>query len=357
MASPQVWILVTGGAGFIGSHTVVELCTAGFAVVILDSLQNSSAISLDRIRLLVPRPDLVEFVQADILDDKAVGEICRLKKFSSVIHFAALKAVGESVADPLAYYRNNITGLLTLLQHVVAVGIPSIVFSSSATVYGDGIPPFTELSPTGTGITNPYGQTKFMAEQILSDLQKATPSLRVSLLRYFNPVGAHESGTMGEDPAGVPSNLMPYIQRVATGRLPKLTVYGGDYATPDGTALRDYIHVVDLAKGHVKALEWMAKQTSGFCEVFNLGTGRPSSVLEVISSFRAASGHPIPITVGPRRPGDAPSSFAEPSKAKEVLGWEASLTMTDMCRDSWRWVSLNPMGYAPLAVSLTEKLA
>jgi UDP-glucose 4-epimerase len=341
-------ILVTGGAGYIGSHTVIELVNAGYSVTIVDNLINSSPKSIDRVRTLVKTPEAIDFVQLDVLDAKALEKVLDSRKFDGVIHFAALKAVGESVSKPLAYYENNLGGLLSILEACRKYNIRNILFSSSATVYGNGNPPFTEQSPIGTGITNPYGQTKFMAEQILRDFQKANPSFSVALLRYFNPVGAHESGIIGEDPAGIPNNLMPYIQRVAVRKLPKLTVHGNDWETVDGTGVRDYIHVVDLAKGHVAAMAWLQKvpaDSPGVCDVFNLGTGTPTSVIQLVRAFERASGVEIPFEYGPRRPGDVAGAWANPEKANAILGWKAQFDIDRMCTDSWRWVSKYPNGY------------
>ena len=358
MAQPRV--LVTGGAGFIGSHTCVELLQGGSDVVVLDNLSNSSAEALERVRELAPsRPaGALQFLELDLLDAAALGAaVKRLGPFDSVIHFAAFKAVGESVARPLDYYRNNLGTLINVLQACTDHGVPSIVFSSSATVYGaHATPPMRETDPTGSGILNPYGFTKFMAEQILRDYCVARPAFRVANLRYFNPVGAHPSGRIGEDPAGIPNNLLPYIQRVASGRLPLLTIHGGDWeGSPDGTAQRDYLHVVDLALGHVAALKWLSTLTAGAFESINLGTGTSVSVLEMVHAYERASGRAIPHVVGPRRQGDAGCVFADAAKAKALLGWVATKSLDDMCADSWRWTSANPDGYgAPVAAAAAK---
>ena len=323
-ARPRV--LVTGGAGFIGSHTVVELIHAGFAVTILDNLVNSSPESVARVRKLVPAPEAISFVKGDVRDEAAVAAVLSGARHMAIIHFAALKAVGESISKPLDYYENNLGGLTTVLAAARAYGIKQVVFSSSATVYGNAEPPFTEATPVGQGITNPYGQTKYIAEIILRDFTAANPGVAIACLRYFNPVGAHASGTIGEDPQGIPNNIMPFVQRVAVGKYPKLTVHGSDYSTPDGTAQRDYIHVVDLAKGHVKALAFLGKRAAasvGGIEVVNLGTGRAVSVLELVKAFEKASGKTIAYSLGPRRPGDVPAVWADPEKANTLLGWKA----------------------------------
>ncbi len=335
-------ILVTGGAGFIGSHTTVELIERGYDVVVVDNLCNSKEESLNRVEAICgTRP---RFYQVDILDRPALDEVFeREPNISAVIHFAGLKAVGESVAKPWEYYENNIAGTLVLVDVMRSHGVKSIVFSSSATVYGDpAFVPITEECPRGEA-TNPYGKTKSMLEDILSDIAKADPEWNVMLLRYFNPIGAHPSGTMGEDPKGVPNNLMPYITQVAAGKLPQLSVFGDDYDTPDGTGVRDYIHVVDLARGHVKALEYMAGKTG--VEVFNLGTGVGYSVLDIVHAFEAATGVPVPYRIAPRRPGDIAQCYSSADKARELMGWQAEYGIEDMCRDAWRWQHNNPDGY------------
>lgn len=335
-------ILVTGGAGFIGSHTVVELLNAGHEVVVVDNLCNSSKKSLQRVKKITGRD--VKFYKLDIRDEKKLNAMLdKEAPFGATIHFAALKAVGESTRIPLKYYNNNLGGTFTLLKCLGDHNCKNIVFSSSATVYGDPKSvPIREDFPT-PGCTNAYGWTKLMMEQVFKDVQKADPEWNVILLRYFNPIGAHKSGLIGEDPAGIPNNLLPFVAQVAIGRRPELSVFGNDYPTPDGTGVRDYIHVVDLARGHVAALEWMAHRSS--CEVFNLGTGKGTSVLDVIKAYSAACGTDLPYVVEPRRPGDVTANWADCTKAKELLGWEAQYDIADMCRDSWRWQSNNPYGY------------
>jgi len=334
-------ILVTGGAGYIGSHTALALLQAGHNVVVLDNLCNSSAQSLKRVAELAG-PAAV-FVQGDIRDRAVLDRLFAEHPVDAVLHFAGLKAVGESVAQPLRYYDNNVGGTVTLCQAMAAAGVFTLVFSSSATVYGDPASvPITEDQPVGR-TTNPYGRSKFMVEQVLGDLAAADPRWRVALLRYFNPVGAHESGLIGEDPNGIPNNLLPNIAKVAVGKLPELAVFGNDYPTPDGTGVRDYIHVVDLAEGHLRALE--ALQTRTGAHVWNLGTGQGCSVLEMVRAFEAASGRPVPYWVAPRRVGDIATCYADPSKAERELGWKARRGLDDMMRDTWRWQSTNPDGY------------
>ncbi len=334
-------ILVTGGAGFIGSHTCVELLNAGYDVVIMDNLSNSSAESVHRTEELSGKK--ARLYEKDIRDEDAYEEIFRENQIDSVIHFAGLKAVGESVRKPVEYYDNNIGGTVKLLAAMQRFGCKRIVFSSSATVYGSQNPvPFREDMPTG-GTTNPYGTTKLFIERILTDTQTAHPDWSVVLLRYFNPIGAHESGRIGENPRGIPNNLMPYISQVAVGKLPYLHVYGDDYDTPDGTGVRDYIHVVDLAVGHVKAVEKASRDTGVF--VYNLGTGHGVSVLELVHAFEKASGVKIPYQIDPRRPGDIAECYADASKAARELGWTAKLDVERMCADTWRWQSLNPEGF------------
>ena len=334
-------ILVTGGAGYIGSHTIVELQNAGYEVVVLDNLSNSSEKSLKAVEKITGKP--AKFYKADIRDREALEEIFSRESLSSCIHFAGLKAVGESVAKPWEYYQNNISGTLTLVDVMRRHGVKNIIFSSSATVYGDPAEiPITEACPKGT-CTNPYGWTKSMLEQILSDIQKADPQWNVVLLRYFNPIGAHKSGTIGENPNGIPNNLMPYITQVAVGRLPELGVFGNDYNTHDGTGVRDYIHVVDLARGHVLALKKL-EEKAGLC-VYNLGTGTGYSVLDIVKNFEKATGKKIPYTIKPRRPGDIAVCYADPSKAEKELGWKAENGILQMCEDSWRWQSMNPEGF------------
>jgi len=334
-------ILVTGGVGFIGSHTVVELQQEGFDVVVLDNLSNASVKSLMRIEAITGQK--VPFYKADILDRAALTEIFAKESIDAVIHFAGLKAVGESVQKPWEYYENNIAGTLTLVDVMRKHNVKNIIFSSSATVYGNpAFIPITEECPKGE-CTNPYGWTKSMLEQILSDIQKADPQWNVILLRYFNPIGAHKSGTMGENPNGIPNNLMPYITQVAVGKLKELGVYGNDYDTPDGTGVRDYIHVVDLAKGHVKALGKI-KENAGL-KTYNLGTGVGYSVLDIVNNFEEATGVKIPYVIKERRAGDIASCYADASLAKEELGWETAYRIREMCEDSWRWQKNNPNGY------------
>ena len=334
-------ILVTGGAGFIGSHTVVELQNAGYDVVVIDNLSNSSKKSLERVSAITGKE--VPFYQTDIRDREGLEAIFAKEKITACIHFAGLKAVGESVAKPWEYYENNIAGTLTLVDVMRKNGVKNIIFSSSATVYGDPAQiPITEECPKGQ-CTNPYGWTKSMLEQILSDIQKADNEWNVVLLRYFNPIGAHKSGTMGENPNGIPNNLMPYITQVAVGKLEKLGVFGNDYDTHDGTGVRDYIHVVDLAKGHVKALKKI-EDNSGL-SLYNLGTGTGYSVLDIVKNFEEANGVKIPYEIKPRRPGDIATCYADASKAEKELGWKAELGIREMCEDSWRWQKNNPNGY------------
>lgn len=334
-------ILVTGGAGYIGSHTVIELQNAGYDVVVMDNLSNSSEVALERVQEITGKP--LSFYKADILDREATEEIFSKEKIEAVIHFAGLKAVGESVQKPWEYYNNNITGTLILLDVMRKHNVKNIIFSSSATVYGEPEKvPVTEETPKGN-CTNPYGWTKSMLEQILTDIQKADPSWNVILLRYFNPIGAHKSGKIGENPNGIPNNLMPYITQVAVGKLPKLGVFGNDYPTPDGTCIRDYIHVLDLATGHVKALERLKKNAG--LDIYNLGTGIGYSVLDVIHNFEAATGITIPFEFKPRRAGDIPVNYSNADKAWKELGWKAQYGIKEMCEDSWRWQSSNPNGY------------
>ncbi|MGG1946452.1 UDP-glucose 4-epimerase GalE [Trinickia sp. NRRL B-1857] len=333
-------ILVTGGAGFIGSHTVVELVSSGYDVVIVDNLVNSKREAVRRIERIVGRP--VPFYEIDACDEAALSEVFDVHKISAAIHFAALKAVGESVAKPIEYYRNNIDSLLVLLDTMRKRDVKTLVFSSSATVYG--MPehcPVDESFPLSA--TNPYGQSKVIGEQILRDVETADPSWRIATLRYFNPVGAHESGLIGEDPAGIPNNLMPYVAQVAVGKRDKLRVFGGDYATPDGTGVRDYIHVVDLARGHIAALNALAVRDASL--VANLGTGRGYSVLEVVRAFEAASGRPVPYEIVARRPGDVAACYASTEVAERLLGWRAQYGLERMCEDHWRWQESNPRGF------------
>ena len=334
-------ILVTGGAGFIGSHTVLELLNAGYEVVVVDNLVNASKESLKRVEELSNKK--VTFYENDILDRDALNKIFDKEDIDSVIHFAGLKAVGESVAKPLEYYHNNISGSLVLFDVMRNHGVKNIIFSSSATVYGDpAFIPITEECPKGKP-TNPYGMTKWMLEEILMDIQKADPEWNVILLRYFNPIGAHESGRMGENPNGIPNNLMPYITQVAVGKLQQLGVFGNDYDTPDGTGVRDYIHVVDLALGHVAAIKKIAENPG--VKIYNLGTGNGYSVLDIVKNFEAANGIKIPYSIKPRRAGDIATCYSDATKAKEELGWTAEYGIKEMCADSWRWQSNNPNGY------------
>lgn len=334
-------ILVTGGAGYIGSHTCVELLNDGCEVVVVDNLCNSSMVSVERAEKITGKK--ITFYEVDLRDKEGLTAVFDKEKIDSVIHFAGLKAVGESVSKPLEYYDNNIGGTLVLCDVMREHGVKDIVFSSSATVYGNpAFVPITEECPKGE-ITNPYGQTKAMLEQILADLHTADSQWNVILLRYFNPIGAHVSGTIGEDPKGIPNNLVPYIAQVAVGKLDCLGVFGDDYNTHDGTGVRDYIHVVDLAKGHVKAIHKL-KDKEGV-SIYNLGTGNGYSVLDVVHAFEKASGKEIKYEIKPRRPGDIASCYADPKKAEKELGWKAEYDINRMCEDSWRWQSANPDGY------------
>jgi UDP-glucose 4-epimerase len=333
-------ILVTGGAGFIGSHTCVELLASGRNVVVLDNLCNSHAESLARVERIAGRP--IDFVHGDIRDDAKLTHVFATRRIEAVIHFAGLKAVGESVAKPLEYYENNVQGTLRLLSAMGTAGVRTLVFSSSATVYGDPhAVPINEDFPLKA--TNPYGRSKLMVCDMLRDMSKADARWRFALLRYFNPVGAHESGLIGEDPNGVPNNLMPFVAQVAVGRLPELSVFGSDYNTPDGTGVRDYIHVVDLARGHLDALDALGNGRQML--TLNLGTGRGYSVLEVIRAFEAASGRPVPYKFVARRPGDIAACYADPSRAQAQIGWRAEHDLARMCADHWRWQSMNPNGF------------
>ena len=334
-------ILVTGGAGYIGSHTVVELQNSGYDIIVCDNLSNSSRTSLERVKMITGKD--VPFYLADIRDRDALNDIFEKEQIDSVIHFAGLKAVGESVAKPWEYYDNNITGTLTLIDVMRKHNVKNIIFSSSATVYG--IPeysPITEDFPKGQCM-HPYGWTKSMLEQILSDMHTSDPSWNVVILRYFNPIGAHKSGLIGEDPSGIPNNLMPYVTQVAVGKRPELGVFGNDYNTHDGTGVRDYIHVVDLADGHVKALQKFEETPA--VHIYNLGTGHGYSVLDMIKAFSKAVGKDIPYSIKPRRPGDIATCYADPAKAKAELGWEAKRGIDEMCADGWRWQRQNPNGY------------
>ena len=333
-------ILVTGGAGYIGSHTCVELLNKGYDIVVLDNLVNSCEKSLDVVKSITGKD--FPFYKVDMLDYNAMETVFKENKIDAVIHFAGLKAVGESTQIPITYYHNNITGTLHLMQLMEKYDVNNIVFSSSATVYGmPKTVPITEDFPLST--TNPYGSTKLMIENILTDIQKANSKLSVTLLRYFNPIGAHESGNLGEDPRGIPNNLLPYVAQVAVGKLEKVHVFGDDYPTKDGTGVRDYIHVVDLALGHLKAIEKNTNKSG--VHIYNLGTGNGYSVLEIINAFSKACGKDVPYQIDPRRPGDIAECFANPTKAKEELGWEATRGIEEMCEDSWRWQSNHPNGF------------
>jgi UDP-glucose 4-epimerase len=333
-------ILVTGGAGYIGSHTCLELLVAGHDVVVLDNFSNSKPVVFDRIERICGRRPIL--YRGDVCNSDQVADILSMNGIESVIHFAGLKAVGESVAQPLQYYTNNVAGSLALFCAMQKTEVRSLVFSSSATVYGnpDSVP-IREDFPLSA--TNPYGRSKIMVEEILRDLIRANDAWHIALLRYFNPVGAHESGLIGEDPSGTPNNLMPYISQVAVGRRTELHIFGGDYATPDGTGVRDYIHVVDLACGHIAALDWLQRHKG--VHTFNLGTGVGESVLEVVRAFEAASGQRVPYRIVDRRPGDIAQCYADPSRAERELGWKAQRGIAEMCRDAWNWQSKNPRGY------------
>jgi len=334
-------ILVTGGAGYIGSHTCVELLANGHEVVVLDNLYNSSKAAIERVEQIAQRH--LTFYKGDILDKKSVEMVFRKETIDAVIHFAALKAVGESVEKPLEYYQNNLTGTLNLCEVMRQYNCKKLVFSSSATVYGDpAFVPITEECPTG-GVTNPYGQTKLMLEQILTDLYAADPAWKIMLLRYFNPIGAHQSGLIGEDPKGIPNNLVPYIAQVSVGKLACLGVFGDDYDTLDGTGVRDYIHVVDLAKGHVKAMEILGQLSE--VGIYNLGLGKGYSVLEVVRAYEKACGKKISYEIKPRRAGDIAECYADVTKAARDLGWTAQFGIEEMCADSYRWQTMNPNGY------------
>ena len=333
-------ILLTGGTGYIGSHTVIELIESGHTVVVADNLSNSSRESINRLERILGQQ--IPFYEIDIRDNKALDKLFSENSFDAAIHFAGLKAVGESVEKPLEYYRNNIDSTLSLLEVMRGHGVKRLVFSSSATVYGKPkVLPLVETSRVGVGITNPYGQTKFMIEQILKDVCISDPEFEVTLLRYFNPVGAHKSGTIGEDPGGIPNNLLPYITQVAVGRLEKVNIFGGDWDTPDGTGVRDYIHVVDLAKGHTAALD----HSKPGAHTYNLATGNGVSVLELIAILGKVAGKNIPYQIVSRRPGDVASCYASPEKANRELDWRAELSIEDACENSWNWQSKNPEGY------------
>jgi len=334
-------VLVTGGAGYIGSHTCLELLESGYGVVVIDNLCNSNPKSLERVQELTGKS--LKFYEGDVRDEALLRKIFAENEIGSVIHFAGLKAVGESVSQPWRYYDNNLNSTLVLTKVMTDVGVKKLIFSSSATVYtATNEMPLRETSVTG-GCTNPYGWTKYMTEQILQGICHADPQWSVCLLRYFNPIGAHESGRIGEDPRGIPNNLMPYITQVAVGRREKLSVFGNDYDTHDGTGVRDYIHVVDLSKGHVAAVKYTDEHAG--CEVFNLGTGTGYSVLDMVNAFVAANDVAVPYAIVDRRPGDIATCYADPAKSAEKLGWKAEKNLEDMCRDSWRWQSTNPNGY------------
>jgi UDP-glucose 4-epimerase len=334
-------VLLTGGAGYIGSHTAVECLAAGHEVVVFDNLSNSSPKALERVTQIAGKQ--VKFVQGDIRDRVALRQLFAQHTIDTVVHFAGLKAVGESVEKPLLYYDNNIGGSVALFEVMAEAGVKSLVFSSSATVYGDPASvPITEDFPLSA--TNPYGRSKLFIEEMLHDIAAADPGFNIALLRYFNPVGAHASGLMGEDPQGIPNNLMPYIAQVAVGRRPHLSVFGGDYPTSDGTGVRDYIHVVDLARGHVAALDRLRQHGSGV-QTWNLGTGQGVSVLEMIRAFEVASGKPVPYQIVARRPGDVAQCWADPSRAEQDLQWRAAFDLMRMCEDTWRWQQMNPQGY------------
>ena len=334
-------VLVTGGAGYIGSHTCVELLEKGYGVVVVDNLCNSNPESLNRVQQLTGKS--LKFYEGDVRDGALLEKIFGENEIHCVIHFAGLKAVGESVAQPWRYYDNNLNSTLVLTRVMDKVGVKKIIFSSSATIYTQDNPmPLQESSRTGN-CTSPYGWTQYMTEQILSGMANADKDWSICLLRYFNTIGAHKSGCIGEDPRDIPNNLMPYITQVAVGRREKLSVFGNDYDTPDGTGVRDYIHVVDLAKGHVAAVEYATKNTG--CEVFNLGTGTGYSVLDMVNTFRQVNEVEVPYEIALRRPGDIATCYADPAKSAKVLGWKAEQTLADMCRDSWKWQKNNPMGY------------
>ena len=339
-------ILITGGAGYIGSHTLISLSEAGYKFVVFDNLSNSSKKSIKRVEKIIKKP--ISFEEGDIRDKKALNKVFKKYKIDSVIHFAGLKAVGESVKNPLQYYDNNIVGTLKLLEVMKNNNCKKIVFSSSATVYNEvdaqNYIPLKENFPTGV-TTNPYGRTKYFIEEILKDLYISDPEFQIAILRYFNPVGAHESGTIGEDPNGIPNNLMPYISQTAVGKREFLSVFGGDYPTTDGTGVRDYIHVVDLANAHVKALDYLNNQSTNPL-IVNIGTGIGYSVLDMIKAFEKASGKQVPYKIGQRRQGDIATCYSDSSFAKEVLNWEAKKTIDDMCIDSWKWQNKNPNGYS-----------
>lgn len=333
-------ILVTGGAGFIGSHTCVELLNSGYEVVVIDNFSNSSIESVLRVERITNKK--IKLYECDIRDKNSLSTVFKENAIDTVIHFAGLKSVGESCVNPLEYYENNVCGSVVLLETMKNFNVKRFVFSSSATVYGKNAVPYNESMKTGD-VSNPYGRTKYMIEEILKDLFDSDNDWKIILLRYFNPIGAHESGLIGEDPSGIPNNLMPYISRVAVGKLPKLTVFGGDYETPDGTCIRDYIHVVDLARGHIKAIEKLSSIND--VQAYNLGTGRGYSVLELINAFEKTTGEKINYSIGSRRLGDLKEVYADTSKAEKELGWIAKYDVNKMCEDTWRWQKNNPDGY------------
>lgn len=340
-------ILVTGGAGYVGSHTTLQLLLGGYKVVVIDNLDNSSEEAITRVAKLAGEyGGNLTFHKIDLLDKEAMEKLFLSTEFDAVIHFAGLKAVGESVAKPLLYYKNNIVGTLNLLEMMISQGCKKLVFSSSATVYGQPKEvPCTEDFPICA--MNPYGRTKLFIEEICRDVHRADPDWKIILLRYFNPVGAHPSGFIGEDPRGIPNNLMPFVQQVAVGRRPELTVFGNDYQTKDGTGVRDYIHVMDLSDGHTAALDKLFKTKDLGCEVYNLGTGQGTSVLEMVAAFEKASGKKIPLRIADRRPGDVETVYASTEKAERELNWKAKYGVEEMCRDQWNWTSKNPWGYEP----------
>jgi len=345
-------ILVTGGAGFIGSHTIIVLADAGYKVVVFDNFHNSHLEAITRAKALSTAPDSIHFMEGNICcQDQMDAAFAAHPGISMVVHFAGLRFVGESKEQPWTYYHNNLTGSLTLFKAMEKAGCKSIVFSSSGTTYGEAESPLVETMETGNGITNPYSFTKYVIERMLKDLHYANPSMKVVILRYFNPVGAHESGTIGEDPCGVPTSLFPYALQVLVGRRPKLVVFGDDFDTRDGTCIRDYVHVCDVARGHLDAVKWATKaeNAEGVLDTFNFGTGTGSTVLEVVEAMQAAAGKPLTHEIGPRRHGDLASTFCNPDKAKLVLGWEPKFTLAEMCASSWNWQSQNPQGYEPAA--------
>lgn len=336
-------ILITGGAGYIGSHTCVELINAGEEIVVIDNLSNASVQAIDAVKSITGK-DFPFFI-GDVIDKESLKRIFLRHKIDAVIHFAGYKAVGESCAKPLLYYHNNIAGIVNLCEVMNEFGVKNIIFSSSATVYGSNVSPLTEDMQTG-GCSNPYGRTKYMTEEILKDLHTADNQWNAILLRYFNPIGAHESGRIGEDPKGIPNNLMPFISQVAAGKREKLSIFGNDYETPDGTCVRDYIHVVDLARGHLAALKYMEKNENIGVDAINLGTGKGYSVLEIVNAFIKVNGIDVPYEFAQRRAGDLPSVYSDPSKAKRILDWCAERGLNEMCEDTWRWQTNNPNGFS-----------